>query len=67
MTYVKTKLFLNKCQAGDQVEIQLTDKEAIEQIPLQLKSQGHDILSTCHIAPDGYAITVAVNATHTHG
>lgn len=45
MTFVKVKLKLEQMQAGDELEILLTDGEPLENVPRSAKDEGCEILS----------------------
>ena len=44
LTFVKTKLALEKLTIGDVLEIRLKGREPIENVPLSAKEHGHKIL-----------------------
>ena len=45
MTFVKARLFLEKCQSGQIVEILLCEGEPLENLPTALELDGHALLS----------------------
>ena len=45
MTFVKTKLMLEKMQTGEILEVRLTDGEALENVPKSVREQGDTVLS----------------------
>ena len=45
MTFVKARLFLEKCQSGQIVEILLAEGEPLENLPTALRLDGHSLLS----------------------
>ena len=45
MTFVKTKIELSKLQAGDILEVLLTEGEPLENVPSSAKDQGYKVLS----------------------
>ena len=45
MTFVKTKLMLEKMQTGEILEVRLTDGEALENVPRSVREQGDTVLS----------------------
>lgn len=45
MTFVKARLFLEKCQHGQIVEILLSEGEPLENLPDALKLDGHKLIS----------------------
>ncbi len=44
MTFVKTKLFMEKMATGQYVEIMLKGEEAVHNMPLTLRHEGHSII-----------------------
>ena len=49
MTFVKTKLILEKMKTGDVLEVLLKDGEAIENVPKSVAEQGNTVISLCKI------------------
>lgn len=45
MTFVKTKIELNKLQAGDVLNVKLTEGEPLENVPRSAAEQGFKVLS----------------------
>ena len=45
LTFVKSKLFLEQQNPGEIVEIRLAEGEPLENLPIVLTDEGHDILS----------------------
>ena len=45
MTFVKARLFLEKCQSGQIVEILLSEGEPLENLPTALQLDGHALQS----------------------
>ncbi|MDR3218238.1 MAG: sulfurtransferase TusA family protein [Dysgonamonadaceae bacterium] len=45
MTFVKTKIELNKLQKGDILNVRLTEGEPLENVPKSAKEQGFNVLS----------------------
>jgi len=45
MTFVKTKLAIEKMQSGDELEVRLKGSEPIRNVPLSVRELGHCILS----------------------
>ncbi len=46
MTFVKTKLRLEKMQKGEVLEVLLNDGEPLKNVPLSAQELGHSILAT---------------------
>jgi TusA-related sulfurtransferase len=51
MTFVKTKLRIERMAAGETLEVRLKGREPIENVPRSLGELGHEIIST--IREDG--------------
>jgi len=51
MTFVKTKIALNKLQKGDILEVRLLEGEPLENVPRSAREQGFNVLSIVP-APD---------------
>jgi len=49
MTFVRTKLFLEKMAVGEVLEVKLKGKEPLENVPRSARHHGHEILA---IEPD---------------
>lgn len=45
ITFVKTKLLVERMQRGEVAEVRLNAGEPLENVPRSLKEQGHDVLS----------------------
>jgi TusA-related sulfurtransferase len=45
MTFVKTKLVIEKMQSGDRLEVRLKGREPIRNVPRSVRELGHCILS----------------------
>ena len=45
MTFVKTKLMLEKMKTGEILEVRLTEGEALENVPKSVREQGDTVLS----------------------
>jgi len=50
MTFVKTKLFIEKKNIGDVVEVRLKGKEPLHNVPRSATDHGHTVLS---VEPEG--------------
>ena len=50
MTFVKTKLLLEKAAPGDAVEVRLKGREPLENVPRSAREHGHTIVS---LTPEG--------------
>lgn len=49
MTFVKTKLQLEKLDAGDILEVLLNEGEPLENVPKTAKEQGYNVLDITHL------------------
>jgi len=49
MTFVKTKIQLSKLNAGDVLEVLLTEGEPLENVPKSSREQGFNVLEISHV------------------
>ncbi len=49
MTFVKTKIELSKLQAGDILEVLLTEGEPLDNVPRNAREQGYNVVSVEHV------------------
>ncbi|MBQ9229746.1 MAG: sulfurtransferase TusA family protein [Prevotella sp.] len=49
MTFVKTKIELSKLQAGDILEVLLSEGEPLDNVPRNAADQGYEVLSVEHV------------------
>jgi len=49
MTFVKTKIQLSKLNAGDVLEVLLTEGEPLENVPKSSLEQGFNVLEVSHV------------------
>ncbi len=52
MTFVRTKLMLEKMAVGDVLKVRLKGKEPLENVPRSARQHGHEILSIEPESPD---------------
>ena len=45
MTFVRTKLMIEKIDVGEVLEVRLKGKEPLENVPRSARQHGHDVLS----------------------
>lgn len=45
MTFVRTRLLIEKMDTGETAEIRLTGEEPVENVPASVTELGHDVLS----------------------
>ncbi len=50
ITFVKTKLLIEKMKSGETLEVRLTEGEPLENVPRSVREEGHEVLS---IEPGG--------------
>lgn len=50
MTFVKAKLELSRLQAGDLLDVLLTEGEPLENVPRSAAELGHTIVEIAHVA-----------------
>ena len=59
LTFVKTKLLLERMSPGETAEIRLIGSEPLENVPRSVRDHGHDVVS---LAPDAsgdcYTLTI---------
>ena len=58
MTFVKTKIELSKLQAGDTLEVLLTEGEPLDNVPRNAREQGYDVLSVEHVEGTTHKVTI---------
>lgn len=49
MTFVKTKIQLSKLNAGDVLEVLLTEGEPLENVPKSSREQGFNVLEVSYV------------------
>ncbi len=59
MTFVKTKIALEKLAAGDTLEVLLTKGEPLDNVPKSATEQGYNVLSTLHVSGDIYQVSIS--------
>lgn len=52
MTFVRTKLLLEKIAPGETLEVRLRGTEPLQNVPRSVKQHGHEILSLTPETPD---------------
>ena len=45
ITFVKTKLLIEKMKSGEVLEVRLTEGEPLENVPRSVREEGHEVLS----------------------
>ena len=58
MTFVKTKIELSKLQAGDILEVLLSEGEPLDNVPRNAKEQGYDVIAAEHVEGTTYRVTI---------
>ena len=58
LTWVKTRIALERIAAGERIEIWLTEGEAVDSVPRSAAEEGHRVVSVERMAPDAGAFRV---------
>ena len=58
MTFVKTKLELEKLAAGDTLEVLLTEGEPLNNVPKTAVEQGFTVLEKVHVKDKVYKLVI---------
>ncbi len=58
MTFVKTKLALEKLNKGDRLEVLLTEGEPLENVPRSAEEQGFRVLESVQVEAGTYRILI---------
>lgn len=58
MTFVKAKLELEKLEAGEQLEVLLTEGEPLENVPRSAEEQGFTVLETVQVENKLYRVLI---------
>ncbi len=58
MTFVKVKLKLEKIDAGDQLEVLLTEGEPLRNVPKSAAEQGHKIINIEQKEDGNYQVVI---------
>ncbi len=58
MTFVKTKIELSKLQAGDLLEVLLSEGEPLDNVPRNAREQGYEVVAVEHLAGTTYKVTI---------
>ena len=58
MTFVKTKLELEKLDSGDILEVLLTEGEPLDSVPKTSSEQGYVVLGIEHVAGPTYKVRI---------
>jgi TusA-related sulfurtransferase len=58
MTFVKTRIELDKLQDGDRLEVILREGEPLDNVPKAAKEQGYRVLKVYHIDKDIHGILI---------
>jgi len=58
MTFVKTKIELSKLQAGDKLEVLLTEGEPLDNVPKSATEQGYKVLEISHVKDKAHKIII---------
>lgn len=55
MTFVRTKLLIEKMRPGERAEVRLQGSEPLHNVPRSVREIGHEVLSLTPEQPDGPA------------
>lgn len=58
MTFVKTKIALSKLQAGEVLEVLLSEGEPLENVPKSSTEQGYTVISIEHVEGKTHKIKI---------
>ena len=58
MTFVKTKLELEKLVSGDILEVLLSEGEPLDSVPRTSSEQGYNVLGIEHVAGKTYKVRI---------
>lgn len=58
LTFVKTKLLLERMAAGETAEIRLKGAEPLENVPRSVREHGHEVLSLAPDSDDAYTLRI---------
>lgn len=58
MTFVKTKLKLDKLDVGDELSVLLRKGEPLENVPKSVTEQGNEVLSITHLHDEIYQVRI---------
>lgn len=58
MTFVKTKIELSKLQAGDLLEVLLSEGEPLDNVPRNAREQGYEVVSVEHLVGTTYKVII---------
>lgn len=58
MTFVKIKIELSKLQAGDLLEVLLSEGEPLDNVPRNAREQGYEVVSVEHLVGTTYKVTI---------
>lgn len=58
MTFVKTKIELSKLQAGDLLEVLLSEGEPLDNVPRNAREQGYEVVAVEHLVGTTYKVTI---------
>jgi TusA-related sulfurtransferase len=69
LTYVKTRIALERLAAGERIEIWLSAGEAVENVPRSAAEEGHRVLSVEPLAaaPDAFRVVLEKGAPDAGG
>jgi tRNA 2-thiouridine synthesizing protein A len=60
MTFVKTKLLIERMAGGQIVEVRLNDGEPLQNVPRSVREHGHEVLSLAPEEPGGHVFRLRI-------
>jgi tRNA 2-thiouridine synthesizing protein A len=58
MTFVRTKLLLERMAPGETANIRLRGREPVDNVPRAVRDQGHEVLSLRPLGDDSFELVV---------
>ncbi|WP_041623463.1 sulfurtransferase TusA family protein [Spirochaeta thermophila] len=58
MTFVKTKLELEKLKPGEVLEVYLSEGEPLDNVPKTARAQGYEVLDISHVEGGTYLVRI---------
>lgn len=58
MTFVKTKLELDRLKPGDRLEVLLSEGEPLDNVPKSVSAQGYTVIETAHISGKTHKVVI---------
>jgi TusA-related sulfurtransferase len=58
MTFVKTRLELDKLKPGDRLEVLLSEGEPLDNVPKSVSALGYDVIETAHAGGKTHKVVI---------